>query len=113
MLGALQYVSRLIRGKISENEVMVGGEQEVRSADVTVIGIEYVMGCVNCKNDLVNVPNYFYQIFTFLLFSERRSCLQPLFECLMHILTHSYGKILTKLLILFLLRLFVFNDSHR
>ena len=65
MLGALQYVSRLIRGKISENEVMVGGEQEVRSADVTVIGIEYVMGCVNSKNDLVNAPNYFIKYLLF------------------------------------------------
>jgi hypothetical protein len=37
---------------------MISGEQKVRSADVAVISIEYVVGSINCEYDLVNVPNY-------------------------------------------------------
>lgn len=46
---------------------MVGCEQKVRSTDVSVIDIEDIVDCVNCKDDLVDIPNYLSK---YLLFSS-------------------------------------------
>ena len=48
----------LVGGEVGEEEVVVGGEEEVGSADVAVVDVEDVVDGVHGEHDLVDDPDW-------------------------------------------------------
>ena len=58
LLGVLEYIVGLMGREVSEEEVLIGGDEEVGGPDIAVVDIEVLMHCEGTEDHLVDKPNW-------------------------------------------------------
>lgn len=58
LLGVLQYIVGFMGREVSEEEVLIGGDEEVGGSDVAVVDIEVLVHCEGAEDHLVDKPNW-------------------------------------------------------